>query len=183
MKHNLATYFMLPLLKLNHTNFGGDNFINCYITLTRQVVVVVKDKEEVTWEYWKHQNYVTDFDDQGTTTIIFELPSVFDKDYDNFVEGRYSKFDPITKDVIKKYSGLDYMRPAGTVHGRTPDGELVYDTKGKPVMVPQHTSHRYLLALDKDPGLRAYIEAELETKIKDDAELLDKPSENEYIKL
>lgn len=175
-KYNLTTYFMLPLLKLNSDSFGVDNFVNSYVTRTMQVVVEIEDKNKVQWKYWEHQNYAIDFDLNDKTTIIFNLPAIFQKDFNNFVEGKYSKFDLITKDVIKKYSGLSYMKPVGEPY-------MMTDEDGKKSKVQNKTSHRYLLALDKDQNLRKNLEIELEVKLPVDAELLDQPKESEFITL
>jgi hypothetical protein len=175
LEYNLSTYFMLPLLKLKSSMFGENNLINTYITKTQQVVVEVKDKEVVTWKYWEHQNYAVDFDLDGKTTIIFNVPSVYTNDFNNFVEGKYSEFSTIAKKLIKSDSGLSYMKPIGE--------EYFVEKDGYKVKMRDKTTHKYLLALDKDASLKKHLEETLDIKIKEDAELLDKPKETEFIKL
>lgn len=173
MEYNLTTYFMLPLLKLNYKSFGEDNFINSYLTREGQLVVEIKDKD-IAGAYWDHHNYITDFDLE-VTTIIFEIPTMFDKDVKKFMEGKYSEMDLLTKDIIKKYSGLNWRVPTGQFRESVVDGRTVKEEL--------FSNSRYLMALDRDSRLKDLMETELEVKLPSSAELLDKPSEREYIKL
>jgi hypothetical protein len=175
LHYNLSTYFMLPLLKLNSSMFGEDNLINTYVTKAQQVVVEIKNKDVVAWKYWEHQNYAVDFDLEDKTTIVFNIPAVYTNDFNNFAEGNYSKFSDIAKKLIKANSGLSYMKPIGE--------EYYVEKDGYKVKMRDKTTHKYLLALDKDPSLKKHLEDSLDIKIKEDAELLDKPKEIEFITL
>jgi hypothetical protein len=182
-QYNKAVYFMLPLLKLNSNSFGENNFINAYITKTQQIVVEIIDKDVVEWKYWEHQNYAIDFDIDNKTTIIFNLPSIFNNDYKKFIEGKYSEFDMLTKDIIKKHSGLPYMNGTGRYVQAVDETGNKIVINGEPKMVELKSSSKYLLALDKDENLRKNLETTLDVVIPVGSELLDKPKEEEIIKL
>jgi hypothetical protein len=174
-QYNLNTYLILPLLKLNVDIFGKDNLINTYLTKANQIVVEITNKDNVSWKYWEHQNYATDFDLDNKTTIIFNIPSVYKNEFDNFVTGKYSEFSAMAKKIIKSGSGLAYNKPIGE--------DYWTEVNGNKVKMRDKTTHKYLLALDKDESLRKHLESSLDIKIPQGAELLDKPKESEFIQL
>jgi hypothetical protein len=177
--YNLSAYFMLPLLKLSPSTFdglGNGNLENVYITTQMQVVVRVKHKEEVAYEYINDPNFILDYDEDGLTTIVYELPDVFGDDFLYYTKGMYSKMTIFAKDEIKKLSGLVFKKKVGD--------KQVYDSNGKKAGTqPIVETHSYLRALDLDPVLREHMEQQLDIKISDKAELLDKITEKEFIKL
>lgn len=172
-EYTLATYFILPMMKLNYKSFGENNLLNTYLIKDKkQVVVEVSSKDFVAWKYWEHQNYFTDFDADGKTTIVFNLPHVFNDDFDRYMEGRYTMMSMFAKDAIKQHSGLAWQKPTG---------EFGYD-KGRKYSIVDND--RRLSALDSNTiafkNLKAAMERELDEVIGDNVELLDKPKSSEF---
>lgn len=177
LKVNLNTYYILPLLKLNMSSFGVDNFIKSQVTKYGEVVVFIKNGEEA-GDYFNHENYAADVDEEdGSTMIIYNVPTVFLEDYQYFLDSKYSQMSMFAKDLIKAHAtanGLDWMKRIS---------EKVTDSKGKVRTVHYDESSRCLMALDLTESLRLALEEELDVKIKIGAELQDKLEDIEIIKL
>lgn len=174
---NLSAYFMLPLLKLNINSFGGKNNLdNVYITIQMQVVVVIYNPEECSYDYTQDVNYILDYDEDDKTTIVYQLDEVWEDDFLYYTKGMYSKLTHFAKDEIKKNS---------TLVNKKVRVDKAYDANGKYIGNKDiYEIHPALRALDKCPILKAHLEKELDVKIKDDMELLDKIKvETEFIKL
>ena len=94
-----------------------------------------------------------DLDNNGTYRVaVMKIPSCYEQDFKNFIEGKYSKFSPKAKSIIK------------TLYG---------DDSGTKVIV---------YSLDKSPKLKAKREELLGVKLNDSDELWSKYSyEQEYI--
>lgn len=176
-KVNLNTYYILPLLKLNAKSWGIDNFIKSQVTKFGEVVVFIKDVEEA-GAYFDDESFVSDVEEEdGTTMIIYSIPEVFLEDYQLFLDSKYSKMSMFAKDLIKAHSkanGLDWMKLTE---------ETITNEKGKRVKAQYYESSRVLMALDLDVALKFALEEELDVKIKEGAELWNKLSEEEIIKL
>lgn len=166
---NMANYFALPLLSLNKTSFGVGNFISSFVSDKGEIVVQVSDMNKVPQAVLAHPNYVFDIelgDEDGTSILVFTEPELFAGTLNKFKEGKYSEFTAAAKNQLKGYSGLPYKAvKIGSKEPFTAD---------------------LLLALDKDPGLRARREADLtgdggRVRIPEDVELLSKPSESNFI--
>lgn len=159
---NLCNFYILPLLGLNRSSFGGiSNFINSYLTNDFNHVVV--HLHNPYGPYAVHQHYKTDYyNNQGILTIVFSLPPQFKATAAKFKEGKYSQFSNEVKQLIKAKSGLKWQVPNG---------------RG------QYISAKKLLALDRDPDLRKEWERDLGVTISPDAELISIPSDNEFIDL
>ena len=178
-KLNLSAYFMLPFLKLTYTTFdinNDSNLENVYITTQMQVVVRVKNKEEVGYDYTTDINYVLDYDEDKLTTIVYQLPEAFEDDFLYYTKGMYFKMTSFAKEEIKKYSGLVYKKFVGNQDSFDKDGKLT----GKASL---YETHKFLRALDKEDILRSAIEKEFDVKLPKDAELLSKIGDENYIKL
>lgn len=165
-RNDLCNCYILPLLNLNKTSFGGvSNFINSWLSKDLEHVVV--EVKEVLTSPETHEDYVTDFKtDRGNTLIVYKLQPHWKPTAIKFKEGAYSQFSKEAKDRIKHKSGLNYKK-------RTDD--------------PKYTrTARELLALDKDPDLRELIEAEMAAigvKLPKDAELISSPYEEDFYDL
>jgi hypothetical protein len=159
---NLCNFYILPLLGVNKSSFGGSgNFINSY--LTTELTHVIVELRNPYGAYNTHKEYVTDYySDQGILTVVFNLPVQFRATAAKFKEGRYSQFSSEAKQLIKSKSGLNYKIPDGY-------GKL--------------RSAKKLLALDKDKDLRKAMEEELAVKISPTAELMDIPDDTEFKEL
>lgn len=169
-RDNITNYYMLPLLRLNKTSYGGvDNFINSYITKSAEIVVTIRDSS-VAGDYWNHSCYSTDYNMEDQTVIVYDIPVEWYDDYLLFMEGKYSYFSPVAKDVIVQWSGLPYERQRRDLPRRE-DGTY------------RHTTSERLLALSKHPQLKENLEQRLGVTLDDTAELLSIPHESNYFKL
>lgn len=159
---NLCNFYVLPLLGLNKTSFGGSkNFINSYLSKDTQFAVVMLKEAIPSFE--EHPQYAVDYkDDQGNTILVFSIPIEFKPTMVKFVEGKYSQFSDRAKQLIKQKSGLNYKAPVG-------GGKV--------------STARELLALDKDPDLKKVWEQELGVKLAVDAELMDIPNDRNFYDL
>lgn len=177
IKHNLNSYYILPLLKLNIKSWGEDNFIKSQVTKYGEVVVFIRDKE-VAGEYYEHENYLADVDEDEVTMIIYSIPTVFLEDYQHFLDSKYSKMSMFAKDLIKAHATANGLKWRVTVT------EWVTNEKGKKVKAEFDESSTCLMALDLDEDLRKSMEEELDVKISSTAELQDVLNiEEEIIKL
>jgi hypothetical protein len=170
--NNIANYYVLPLLKLNKTSFGGrDNFVNSYITQNEEIVVEVKDKTLVPEEnFIDNSEYMGDFDYNGSTIIVFNQPSEYRADILKFVQGKYSEMSNKAKESIILYSGLPYNLVRKDLPLK-PNGKYPVDTS------------RYILALSKNPALRKLVETEIGQSLPPNAELITKPDMNNFYPL
>lgn len=92
------------------------------------------------------------------TRIFYNIPQDLMEDYWSFVNGKYSMISTASRERIKIVSGVRYKVSSGK--------SFIYDKK--------------ILALEKSPILRAFIEKMLDVVIDENAELLDKPGYNDY---
>lgn len=178
-KVNLSTYYILPLLKLNKQSWGSDNLIKTQVTKYGEVVVFIKDSVNA-GDYYNHENYGADVDEEdGSTMIIYNIPERFLEDYQFFIESKYSKMSIFAKDAIKqsaKANGLQWGTPTGK--------KATVMSNGKQVVVDIVDSSEVLLALDKNEDLKKSLEKELDIKIMPEAELWSRLNEElEFIKL
>lgn len=152
---NLCTYYVLPWIGLNRQSFGGGaNFLNCHMSFNGKIVVSIRDAS-IAGEFWKREHYLTDFEADGITYIVWNLPEVFEQDYVKFLEGKYSQFSDMAKELIRTFSELPYK---------------FRGSSGTP------TTHKLLLVLTQSPTLRNWLENTLGTKIDEGSELMDRPN-------
>jgi hypothetical protein len=165
-EHNLCTYFVLPLLRLNKFSFISSNFVNSYLSKDgRCIIVEVYDALLPSREVFTHPGY------QGTAMkdnmyfLVFTTPQVRHRDVSAFMKGKYSKMSNSSKELIYELSGLDYKKPIEGKSLKTTDGRL--------------------LALTRHEELRKAYERELDLEdgLSPDDELLDPPDERTFIDL
>lgn len=159
---NLCNFYILPLIGLNKTSFGGiDNFVNSYISTDHNNIIV--ELKEAKSSFEEHPNFVADYrTEKETTMIIFSVPVEFKATIIKFKEGKYSQFPSQVKQLIKQKSGLNNRVPVGGGTVRTA---------------------RELLALDRHEDLRRTLEFELAIKIDKEAELWDIPKGENFMNL
>ena len=158
-EHNLASYFVLPLLELYPNSFKKDTYINTLITKDNRVVVHVTDLDQI--DINAHVNYLFDLTYEENNYIIYEIPPMFKDDLKKFKIGRYRHYSEMAIDKIKKYSGLQYNIKQ--------QGRYVTDKR--------------ILALLGSDILRTHLEHSLEVTISKEADLLDPPNETNFINL
>lgn len=111
-KKNLNRAFILPMCGINY-KILPINFINSYITLDYQVVLVFDKSEGYNTEFQMFLNHVQEnirsyvsFEDNiDEVDIIFQVPEIFRKEFDLFIDGRYSKFSEYYKRIICNFFG------------------------------------------------------------------------------
>lgn len=157
---HLCNYFVLPLIGYNKFSFGEGNFVNSYVTLEEEIVVIVKSPPQIAFHL--NPNYKADFEAEGKFVMVFTIPTEYISDLYLFLEGKYSKLSEKAKQVIKTTSGLRYNIP----DPHRP-GNIICDDK--------------LLAMDNHPTYRKKLEESLNVIIPQDVELLSKPSASEII--
>lgn len=160
-KHNLTTWYLLPLIHLNKISFGQGNFIESYVNskgsmLTVEVISVSMCHDDCFKHrnYWGHREVSEQF-----SMIYYYLPKKWKNDFDLFVLGRFSALSGEAKRRIREYSGLMYEQ----WNGRT------------------YSTDALLHALDKSPILREAWEQELDLQpLPEDLELMPIPPERTY---
>lgn len=160
---NLCTYFVLPLVGVNKSGFGGEsNFLNSFLSKDGSLIYVeVYMPEFVSGILPTHR---TCTDENGKDYLEFKIPEKFRRDVALFMEGRYSEMSETVKRIIRENSTLQYKSLK----------ETTYRTDVR------------LLALEKSQVLRDYWNSQLwdwpaQSHIDDDLELLSKPDEFSYL--
>lgn len=163
-ERNLCTWYILPLVGLNPAHFLEANFIDSFLVKGKmQIAVQVADPNLCTSVMYSHYyDYLTDIGDDETY-MVFTVDESWKEDYNNFLQGKYSKFSDAAKRYIRQISGLAYEVPGD-------DGF-------------KHTSS-ILLALDQHETLRAAWAEELGIHKEGlPEELLSVPGESCFIEL
>jgi hypothetical protein len=108
-KQTMVTYFIMPLLQLNKSSFGADNFINSYLDKNGYLVVNVKGDENSDYSAIERTEYfITDYRrEDGTLNYIFAIPDEYHRDMELFIEGRYSQLSAKAKVAITKTQSSD----------------------------------------------------------------------------
>lgn len=162
-KHNLCTYYILPLLRLSFRDFGGEtNFKNSYLSKDCKKIYVQVVNPLFVWKgYAPHKVHNLETSD---VYIELDIPSEFEDDVQNFLKGKYSQLSNDAKRMIITHSGLLWRR-----------------------MLPGETlpiTDIRLLALDKgNSDLKVFWEKVIGTELDPDTELMSKPEENTFLDL
>lgn len=162
-KHNLCTYYLLPLIGLNRFSFGVDsNFKNCYVNREGTELHV-----EVEFLLQRLENIpqLLRIEINGTNIkYVLELPSCWNYDFTQYSLGRYTMFSQTAKEFIYHRSGLCYK-------SLNADNRMTTDIR--------------LLAIDSDFSRRNILRQKLieyyGVYIDEDAELLSPPTDSSYI--
>lgn len=162
-RHNLCTYYLLPLIHLNKVSFGEGNFIDSYVNSqgTILTVEVIDCSLCSRFRMYTHPQYLQKVYGHGNyDKVIYQLPSIWEWDFNIFKLGQYSKFSIAAKEQIVNYSGLP-------VDAWNDDGKPLTDAR--------------ILALVKSPVLKRMWELDLAClPLPDDLELLDIPGDRNY---
>jgi hypothetical protein len=161
-KHNMCTYYLLPLLGINTFSFGVNiNFKNCYANpqgteLYVSVYYLLSSLEN-------HKHLLRVEGEPGSPIYVFDLPQKWQDHFKLFKQGKYSQFSREAKDIIIQNSGLRYK---------------ALNTNGFP------TTDLRLMAIDDDKSrrniLRKKLSDYLDIEIAEDAELLSPPPESSF---
>lgn len=166
-EHNKVTYYLLPLLMLNKSSFGEDNFIESYVNGEGSMLCadmvdsrLCPDALHHTsfHEGWKMQGEGLNGDPVGVFhRLWYNLDDGWGLDFDLWKRGLYGRLTDNAKSMIRTYSGMRYRQPLD-------DGTNLF------------TDYR-LLVLDRDPALRKKWEYELqlEEPIRNTSDLIDPP--------
>lgn len=156
-KENLSTYFVLPLLKLNKTNFVAENnFVETYLTRDMQYVVVnVIEFAFIKHRMLMHPNFTCVWKKENRYYIQYKIPEKWQPDVKLFLAGRFSEMSDGAKELIRLNSGLQWRVPE------------------PPSMVPM-TDIR-ILALERSKAVRDLMEDYYNITLDEKDELLSKP--------
>lgn len=108
-KYNSVCYFILPMLQLNKSSFGVGNYVESYIDSNGYVVVDLKRSTamgNVPTNTYNHPQYVTDYDTEDTTRVVYFIPNEFRNDVEKYINGKYSELSAELKVAISKYANL-----------------------------------------------------------------------------
>lgn len=160
-KHNLSTWYLLPLIYLNKASFGEGNFVESYVNAIGSVItveIVMLDmchKDCLASPYLMGKREVP----QQYAMIWYYVPSRWRADFAHFKAGRFSQFSDKAKHNIEEYSGL--------FRGHYADGQYVADAR--------------IQALERSPELKRAWEEELVLEtLPDSLELMPIPSPRTY---
>lgn len=148
-KENYATYLALPALEVSKYSFGEGNFMNSYITVNGNIAVLVRTIDAVLWNFWEHRFYRSDMPYYDGYLILFKCPKWFEQDMLYLLDSKFSKLSEAALIMIEEYSGMPINFP-------TKEGNL---------------THRLILALRKDSGVRTQLGKYLNCEITEDMEL------------
>lgn len=161
---NLCSVYLLPLVGMNRFSFGKEtNFINSSLSSdNKHLLVEVGKIEGFTPE--ANPLFLFDFSmpERNVEMVVYRFPERYLSDAELFRKGKYSYFSDEAKKMIRLKSGLRWKVPAAN----------------KTVI-----SAFELLALDRDPDLKAHLENELQVQLPDDAELMSIPDETNFCSL
>lgn len=159
---NLCSCYLLPLIGLNRFSFGKEEtFVNSYLSEDDQYLVV--EVHNLLIDPTLHEAYVLDYvSPKNTIHIVYKFPGKYREVAKLFKLGKYSHFPESVKNIIREKSGLIWKVPI----------------QGKKWM-----SAYELLALQRQPELKAKLEEDLGVKIADDAELVSIPDETNFINI
>lgn len=168
-KHNLVTWYLLPLIHLNKFSFGSGNFLESYITSTGTTLIVKMVSLHIIptdYDYRRHYLFLDAAEGEGQdpSAICYRFPEKWLPDFELFKAGKFSKFSELAKNRIMEYSGL--------IHGeRDQDGIPVNDAR-----ILALTRDKVLIRIwEEELGLpRGHLEGQ---------ELLDIPPPNNYLDL
>lgn len=160
IKHNLCTWYLLPLIYLNKASFGEGNFIESYVNSAGTIItieVIMLDmchKDCIASPYLMKSIEAP----QQHALLHYYIPSRWRLDFHAFKTGQYSKMSVSAKHNIEEYSGL--------FRGYS-QGESIIDAR--------------LQALERSPDLKKVWEDELDLlPLPDELELMPIPSPRTY---
>jgi len=103
-KGNIARYIFLPMLNIPLKTYE-DKLIDVYVGYKHEIYLYLKE-EVFDDKLFKHTQYQSDFITEQGHLIIFTVPPRFKKDYDHFINGRFSKFSSTLFSIIQELSNL-----------------------------------------------------------------------------
>lgn len=148
-KQNLVTYFILPLLQLNKSSFGADNFINSYLDKEGYVVINTEKPVLVTNEVYNNKLYITDYERENKSiAYVFTIPEEYKSDIDLFNEGKYSELSAKAKIEIARTHSSDSII-VKMMNPQLADRQKIADELGVNV--------KYIMEIKSAPGESNYI--------------------------
>jgi hypothetical protein len=138
---NKAIYFVLPMLQLNKSSFGADNFITCMLDKSGYIVVNTAKAVRVDNELYNSPNYVTDYETgNGSINYVFTVPDEYKTDIKLFTEGKYSQLSAKLKIEIGKIPNIS-QRVLSMLNPQEKDRQELADILGvKPDMIGELSS-------------------------------------------
>jgi hypothetical protein len=133
---NYCRAFILPMVGMNYRKLPI-NFINCYVTNDYHIVLVfdkIEGLDEI-FDYWftfkaKDNMHYRGYEENMDEVIVyFEVPKLCYRDYDLFMEGKYSKLSEEYKRILVNFFGdkpIKHIRPIDVT-----EHEAIYPTQIK----------------------------------------------------
>ena len=161
-KHNLCTFYLLPLTGLNKRSFGTEeNFRDCYVNPEGTELYVAVYYLTTTLQH--HPRMIRTEGRPGAPVYVFELQQEWQDHFQLFKQGKYSQFSKRAYDLIIENSGLRFKAV-------NPNGLPTTDLR--------------LLAIDPDASRRDILRKKLSehfgVEIERNAELLSPPPEKSF---
>lgn len=157
-RFNLCTHYILPLTGVTRDSFAEALFLNSYLDVQHRLIIVnVVMLDWVPEPLVKKAKKVWSIPEKNSF-LAYEIHEMWTRDIERFCKGKYSEMSFDAKEIIKERSGLVYRESAGS-------GTY---------------SHFILLALDKAPEFKIWLEEQLGVdELK--GELLSEPSPGSFM--
>lgn len=182
-RENLCTHFVLPLLRISKFSFISSNFVDSYIEVKKdRIVVKIIDLSLESRKVFRNTYFKGVFTDGTYVYLAFKIPPKWLSDVGLFLQGKFSQMSESCKEEIRRYSGLEYRvkdPSSGRIvtDGRLQaldksqvlrdmwDQKLTYVSPNKTVVIPSYVdNHMELLSI---PDERTFIDLSLLTQIKE----------------
>lgn len=128
-KRTKTSHFMLNSIFTNSNLSGTEYFVNAFLgdaefqtKVERPIFVLFKyEQTDTKWltilgRLRTKEEYIGDYfcgiqEGKNLIMVVFQVPKKYEKDYDNFIEGKYSKFSPEYKKTFNRYTTNDKAQP------------------------------------------------------------------------
>ena len=166
-KKTHTTLFLVPALGINKTYLDKFGFVNGYLTdanhetkYEKSVYLVFKPKDLALFDKFVQSEkkrtkdlVLEDYDcGYGYTVLVYKFPSKYEKEYDLFLEGKYSKFGKEYIDIF-------------------PETTMTIDEQGYDRV--DHTLWFHIF--NRSKGIKTYWEEKLGVELAEDAEYFSIP--------
>ena len=148
-KVNMVTYFILPMLQLNKSSFGADNFIDSYLDKEGYIIVTTKKPVLVTNTIYNSPWYITDYEKlDKVIAYVFAVPDEYYNDVVLFNEGKFSELSSKLKiEIARGHSAESII--VKILNPQLKDREVIADSLGVDV--------KYIKEIQSAPSDSNYI--------------------------
>ena len=157
---SLVAVYLLPLLGMNMVTFGLNNYRDCLVTTDGEFILVKVGDLTYGEEPYHNRNYATSLTYNGEHYMVFFLSPKWRHTFEKFCQGKYSEFTERAKQTIIQNTDLMWQQ----------------ETNRKGVI----TTDARLMAMYKNPELKALLEAQLDEEL-GDGELMNPPRSEVFL--